>query len=130
MARGHGTVLVVDDDATVRNVAQRMLERFGFDVVTAADGVEAVAVYQKDPEAFSLVLLDLTMPHLDGGATAGKILQLNPRARIVLMSGYTDEELSKQFAGAGFSAFLQKPFRLGVVQQLLREVLESGEGTG
>lgn len=128
--QGHGTVLVVDDDATVRNVAQRMLQRFGFEVVTAADGVEALAAYEKAPDAFALVLLDLTMPRLDGGATARRILQLNPRARIVLMSGYTGEELSTQFAGTGFSAFLQKPFRLGVVQQLLREVLEGGGDAG
>jgi CheY-like chemotaxis protein len=85
--RGSGTVLVIDDEPDIRKIATRMLQRFGF-----------------------CVLLDMTMPHLDGPETFRLIRQTMPTLPVMLMSGYNEQEAISRFAGKGIAAFLPKPF--------------------
>jgi two-component system cell cycle sensor histidine kinase/response regulator CckA len=110
--RGEGTILVVDDEAHIRAGAAQALELTGFTVLTAANGREAVAVFREHAATISAVLLDLTMPHMDGAATARELRQIRPDVRIVLTSGYTAEEATRQFTARDLAGFLQKPYAL------------------
>jgi len=122
--RGTGAVLVVDDDETVRSVAQIMLERSGFTVLTARDGHEGVAMFDDGRAQISLVLLDLTMPTLDGEEAFRAMRRLRPDARVVLMSGYSSQELAARYAAEGLAGFVQKPFRLEELEACLTRVLD------
>lgn len=120
-----GEVLVVDDEPTVRAVSRALLRRRGFTVSDAAGGREAVDLVEQDPHRFRLVLLDLTMPHMDGDATFDALRRLSADIKVVLMSGYNEQEVTRQFAGRGLAAFLQKPFRAEDLDNVIRRVLEA-----
>ncbi len=121
--RGTGTVLVVDDEETVRTVSARILESIGFSVVVAADGREGLEKYRAEPARYALVLLDLTMPHLDGEETFRQLRHLNPGVRVVLMSGFNQQEAVSRFTGKGLAGFVQKPFSVDGIVTAVREVL-------
>ena len=121
--RGHGTILVVDDEKTVRSVAKMMLEAFGFDVLTADDGAEAVAVYREHADEIRAVLLDMTMPRLSGEQAFTELRRVRPDVCVVLSSGYNEQEATEQFAGKGLAGFIQKPYQAAALIQKLREVL-------
>ena len=121
--RGSGAVLVVDDDETVRSVAQHMLERSGFTVLTARDGAEGVSLYRGNAAEIALVLLDLTMPSLSGEEAFRAMRQVRPDVRVVLMSGYSSHELATRFGAEGLAGFIQKPFRVEELEACLTAVL-------
>jgi CheY-like chemotaxis protein len=122
--RGEGTILVVDDEAHIRGVATQVLEHTGFTVVTAADGQEAVAVFREHAKTIRAVLLDLTMPHMDGAATARELRQIRPDVRVVLSSGYTEEDATRRFSDRDLVGFLQKPYTLEDLVAAVRAALE------
>jgi len=121
--RGAGTVLVVDDEATVLVAATRMLELLGFTVLTAHDGREAAERFRADPAGIRAVLLDLTMPHLDGEGTFRELRQIRPDVRVLLMSGFDELEAVNRFVGKGLAGFLQKPFRVEDLRVRMKEIL-------
>ncbi len=108
--RGTGLVLVVDDDETVRSVARQTLELKGFDVLEAEDGLVALTLLQQRGAEVALVLLDMTMPHLGGEATFREMRQIQPEIRVILSSGYNEQEAMSRFMGKGLKGFLQKPY--------------------
>jgi CheY-like chemotaxis protein len=118
--QGGGVALVVDDEETVREVALRMMEALGFTTLAARDGREAVEIYRKNAARIRLVLLDLTMPQMDGEETFRAIRAINSSATVILMSGFTEMESLDRFRGTGLAAFLQKPFSL----ESLKEVVQ------
>jgi CheY-like chemotaxis protein len=120
---GHGTVLVVDDEETMRSTIARMMRKLGLDVVLTADGREAVEVFRATPDLFGLVLLDLTMPHMDGEQTFTELRRLRPDVRVVLMSGFNAHEAMVRFTGKGLASFLQKPFTIESLSATMRAVL-------
>ena len=122
--RGHGRVLVIDDEETVRLVAARTLEVLGFKVDTASDGIEALALFRRDTSGYCLVLLDLTMPRMDGEETFRQLRLLRPDMKAVLMSGFNKVEAVNRFLGKGLSGFIQKPFEIEALTAELRRVLE------
>ena len=128
--RGRGTVLIVDDEETVRAVAARMLENLGFAVVLAEHGRDGFEKYQLEPDRYSLVLLDLTMPHMDGQETFRQLRALRPAVKILLMSGFNQQEAISRFAGKGLAGFVQKPFELATLASEIRRVLQSPNSTG
>jgi PAS domain S-box-containing protein len=107
--RGHGRVLVVDDEADVRRVAARMLAAAGYEPVEMASEAEALALVQADPGAFRTALVDLTMPRMDGFELARRLRDLAPAMRRVLMSGYSEQVGTANEPGLAH-AFVQKPF--------------------
>ena len=125
--QGKGTVLVVDDEETMRSTVARMMRLIGLDPVLAGDGREAVEVFRADPARFALVLLDLTMPHMDGEQTFTELRRLSPDVRVVLMSGFNAHEALVRFNGKGLASFLQKPFTISSLSATMQEVLE-GKG--
>lgn len=116
-------ILVADDEQSVRFVAQRILERSGFDVTMAADGPETIAAV-KDSAPFDLLLLDVNMPGMGCEETMRAALDAAPSLPIVLCSGLTGEEAELQQARSLAHGFLQKPFRF---QELL-DAIESAVG--
>jgi CheY-like chemotaxis protein len=125
--RGTGTVLVVDDEESVRTMAKRALEHQGFDVLLAADGRQALEVFRERLQEVRAVLLDLTMPHMNGEEVFREMRLLRPNLRVVLMSGYNEQEVTNLFAGKGLAGFLQKPFRADDLLATIRQLL-AGEG--
>ncbi len=124
-----GTILVVDDEDAVRQVATRALERAGFTVLTASNGREAVEVFRAHADAITAVLLDRTMPAMDGEEAFDEIRRIRPDAPVVLSSGYSEKEASERFAGRGLAGFLQKPYRARSLVEKLREVSRGADRT-
>ncbi len=121
--RGHGLVLVADDEAAVRSVARSILERAGFRVMTAVDGREALTLYERHGREIRLVVLDMTMPHLDGEACFLALRELNPDAKVVLTSGYSEQEVVAHFVGKGLAGFVQKPYKADLFLGKIRDIL-------
>ena len=117
--RGQGRILFADDEEGLRVLGARMLDRLGFDVVTVADGLEAVEAFRQAPASFDLVILDLTMPNLDGVQAFEEISTLAPSARIVLASGYNEEDVISRFGSRPPAGILQKPYTLARMRELL-----------
>jgi PAS domain S-box-containing protein len=115
-----GTILVVDDEAAVRDVARLLLESLGFQTLLASDGIEALAVYGKHRAQIVSVLMDLTMPTLDGEETFRELRRIDPGVRVLLMSGYNEQDAIARFVGKGVAGFIQKPFTLADLTQRLR----------
>jgi len=108
-----GTVLVVDDEDIVRLVAQQILERAGFTVLTADGGRAALEMFNEHLERIDVVLLDLTMPDLGGDEVYREMLGIRPAVPVVVLSGYNKEHVTERFAGIGPVEFLSKPFKDG-----------------
>lgn len=119
-----GTVLVVDDEENVRAMAERMLERLGFKVLTANDGEEAVDIFRRCQSEITLVLLDMTMPRMDGEETFHALRQIRDDVRVILTSGYSEQIAADRFGGSGPAAFLQKPYRPADLVHKIDDVLE------
>jgi two-component system, cell cycle sensor histidine kinase and response regulator CckA len=119
-----GRILVVDDEEVIRNVVRTALEKFGFSVLTAADGFEAVELFRAQASEVAVVLLDMTMPRMSGDEAFQEMRRIRPDVRVILSSGYTEQEATTRFADAGLAAFIQKPYQplelldkiLGVLQ--------------
>jgi len=124
--RGAGTVLIVEDEAGVREVAQQMLQDFGFATLLAVDGRDGLEQMDRAGADITAVLLDLSMPRMGGQETFRRLRERAPGLPIVMMSGYTEESLAEEFlqAGSGPTAFLQKPFLAEDLVGALRKVLE------
>ena len=112
------TVLLVDDEESVLAIGAEMLRELGFEVVTASDGREALELYrERRPD---LVILDLTMPHLDGEQAFRELRQLDPGVRVIMSSGYNEMEVTQKFAGKGLAGFIQKPYTFETLRAALR----------
>ncbi len=122
-----GRILVVDDEDFIRSVVCRALERAGYSTKAAASGQEAVEILARGPSEVAAVLLDLTMPRMDGQQTFIELRKLNPRVPVLLMSGFSESEATARFAGQGLAGFIQKPFEAGALLTQLQEVIGSGQ---
>ncbi len=125
--RGQGTVLVVEDEEGVREVVRRMLERLGFLVITAEDGIAALERLEAHQGAIAAVLLDLSMPRMTGQEALHEIRRLRPDVPIILMSGYTEQGVASKLLDSvgGATGFLQKPFLPEDLTSVLREVSQA-----
>lgn len=118
-----GTILLVDDEEPIRLVGRKVLERAGYAVLTASDGVEAVAVYREYSDTIAAVVLDMTMPHMSGEETFRELRRIRPDVRVLLSSGYSEGEATHRFAGKGLAGFLQKPYRPHLLVETLAKIL-------
>ena len=122
--RGRGTVLVVDDESGVRDLARAILENAGFRVLTAGDGGDAIRVFQRHAEEVVAIVLDLTMPAMTGEEAATELRRIRAGVPIILSSGYSEMEVAGRFAGKGLAGFLQKPYEPAALTQALLRALE------
>jgi PAS domain S-box-containing protein len=123
--RGEGAVLIVEDEDGVREVIARLVATLGYDVLEARDGEEAIDQLRRSGDSIQVVLLDMTMPKLDGEETFRKLRQIHQGAPVVLMSGFSEHEIGGRFAGQGLAGFLAKPFTLETLADRLRAAIES-----
>ena len=121
--QGDGQVLIVDDDMRVRNVATAFVESLNFDVMTADDGKEGLALFNQHHTKLAAVLLDMTMPILGGVEAMAGMRDIDSRVPIVLVSGYSEVEAGTLIAGDRPNAFLQKPFKAKDLKTTLYEVM-------
>jgi DNA-binding NtrC family response regulator len=118
-------VLVVDDEDMVRELCASMVERLGFDVLTAADGEEAIRIFQEHAGKICCVILDLTMPRKDGMETLEELKSMDEKVRVILSSGYNEQETTQRFLGKGLAGFIKKPYRLERLRAELDRVIKN-----
>jgi CheY-like chemotaxis protein len=116
-------VLVVDDEDIVLRQARVALERHGYRVLAAASGPMAIDAFQRDPLAIDVVLLDLSMPGMDGRETLDFLARIRPGVKAIVSSGYGEPEIMRRFAGRTVAGFLQKPYRPAVLIAKVEEAL-------
>ncbi len=119
-----GTVLVVDDEQQVREAVARMMQALGYRVLTAADGRDGVDLFALHRHEVDLVLLDLSMPRLDGGEALTALRALAPEVTVVMVSGFSPEDTARRLAGPAPAAILQKPFTLSRLRATLQALPE------
>jgi two-component system cell cycle sensor histidine kinase/response regulator CckA len=117
------TVLVVDDELTPRSIICRMVRGMGYQVRTSRNGREALRYLKQHPGEIQLVLTDLVMPYMDGGELAERARDLDPRLKLVLMSGYPRAEVRDLVGGYPELPFLEKPVGFGRLYEVLGELL-------
>jgi PAS domain S-box-containing protein len=122
--QGRGSVLVIDDEPAVRKVTERILQALGFEPLAARDGAAGLEIVRDRGEALVAVLLDLTMPNMDGETAFREIASYRPGLPIILMSGYNEGDAIARFAGKGLAGFLQKPFTMDDLRKQLRGALK------
>jgi PAS domain S-box-containing protein len=120
---GGKTVLVVDDEQTVREVIRDMLKSHDMKVIEAANGREGIEIYREHGDSIFLVLLDTTMPEMNGDEVFKQLRQMNPDAKVILISGYNEQDATSFFVGKGLAGFIQKPFTLEKLIEKLNELL-------
>ncbi len=130
--RGEGRVLVIDDEAFIRKTAGEMLRRMGFQVSTAEDHEEGIALYRtaiREELLFKVVIMDLTIPGGLGGREAlERLRQIDPEARVIVSSGYSQDPVMARFRGYGFSGMVAKPYRIEDLAEAISGVLKVGPG--
>jgi PAS domain S-box-containing protein len=123
---GHGElVLVVDDEESIREITRGTLETFGYQVLTASDGTEALAVYADKKNEIAVVLTDMVMPFMDGPATIRALQRMNPQVRIIAASGLGAGQRGGEGALEGVSVFLNKPYTAEKLLKTLAQVLQN-----
>ena len=125
--RGNGTILFVDDEEPVLEVGGMMLERVGFEVRTAVDGREALEVFRQYQGDIVCVVLDLIMPNMDGEETLRELRQIQGDVKVVLSSGYHEQDVTERLAGTGFAGFVKKPYTADTLIGQLRQAMQ-GDG--
>ncbi len=122
-----GTVLMVDDEVMLLTLGRKMLERMGFAVLTAADGHEALELYRERKHEIDLVILDMTMPNMGGHEAFVELTRIDPDVRVIIASGHTAKDVSACFKERSPAGYLQKPFTLGKLRELIEGVIVSPE---
>ena len=120
--------MIMDDDTKVREIAARMLEHLGYNVIEVEDGEAAIAEYRKNLDGkrrINCVIMDLTIPGGQGGKeTAAIIRTIDPNAKLIVASGYSQDPVMAQYRQYGFAGVLSKPFQLRELQQTVKKVIE------
>ncbi len=117
-----GTVLLVEDEPAIRLLMERILKRAGLRVLLAENGEEAVALFQQHANKITFIILDFTMPKMDGLETLAELRRHQPKVKAVLTSGYDAENMNQRYAHEGFAAFIRKPFQVETLLQVARQM--------
>jgi CheY-like chemotaxis protein len=126
--RGTETILLVDDEESLRKLNSRLLNKYGYRVIMASNGKEALKTYKKEGEGISLIILDLIMPVMDGKKCLEEILQINPNAKVIIASGDSEKGLANFIHGKGAKGFIYKPYDIRELLTTIREILDELPG--
>ncbi|MRR16687.1 MAG: PAS domain-containing sensor histidine kinase [Deltaproteobacteria bacterium] len=118
------TILLIDDEAIILDVAGEMLETMGYTVIVAQNGPTALDIYRRRQEDIDLVILDMVMPDMGGGEIFNELKKINSRVKVLLSSGYSLNGQAGKIIERGCSGFIQKPFTIGDISRQLRKILE------
>ena len=124
---GTGRILLVDDEPGVLQVTSSMLKKLGFEVLTASNGKEALEIYRREQAEITGVIMDLTMPQMDGTEAFRELRRINDDVIVILASGYNQQELSQAELGKGLAGFLQKPYQMSALRLILKKALAAEE---
>jgi CheY-like chemotaxis protein len=124
VARGHETVLLVEDEALVRDLSREILEEIGYEVVVAQDGSEGLRICKEFERSIDLMITDVVMPRMSGRELAEAVATLRPDTRVLYMSGYTDDAIVRHGILDDDAFFIQKPFSPDSLALKVREVLD------
>ena len=125
MPRGRGeTILVVDDEASILTIASETLQAFGYKVLTAINGADAIAIYAENKKDIALVLTDMMMPVMDGLATIHALSRINPQVRIIAASGLSANSVMTKLPGNSVRQFLTKPYSAGTLLRTVRIIID------
>ncbi len=124
--RGIETILVVDDEKSIRDMVLQILSRFGYSVITASDGESALSLYQAEKDRIDLVILDVIMPGMGGKQCLSRLLEMNPDAKVIMASGYSNTGPAKGVLQEGIKSFINKPYQVRDLLERIREVLDKG----
>jgi two-component system, cell cycle sensor histidine kinase and response regulator CckA len=123
--RSAGKLLVIDDEESVRDIATRMLENLGFTPLVASEGREGLRLFGEHAPALRAVLLDLSMPHMDGEETYRELRRLDAKVPVILMSGFSEKDMVDRFKDQELAGFIQKPFEREQLQACLHGILDA-----
>ncbi len=121
-------ILVVDDESAVRDVTRRLLVRQGYEVFEASSGAQGITILEQARDRIRCVLLDISMPGMDGHETYARMRALVPTLPVVLVSGHSEQDLGGKFDRSGLAGFLQKPFDLGTLLRTARHAIAGAAG--
>jgi CheY-like chemotaxis protein len=121
---GTETILLVDDDRSVRELAEEMLHRFGYTVIAAGDGEEALEIYRESQADIPLVILDLIMPGMGGHKCLEELLNIDPAQKVIIASGYSAGGQAAEALKSGSRGYIKKPFEIGPMLKMVRQVLD------
>ncbi len=121
---GSETILLVDDEPVILDIGQEVLRQYGYKILKACSGKEAVELYQAHKNQIDLVILDYNMPEIDGGRCLQELLQVNPTVKVLIASGYALNDQLKKTINAGAAGFIGKPYQLKAMLQQVRSVLD------
>ncbi|MBW2112574.1 MAG: PAS domain S-box protein [Deltaproteobacteria bacterium] len=124
LLRGSETILLIDDEPMILEVAGELLEQLGYRVLRAGGGKEAVGVYEKNSDRIDLVIVDMIMPNMGGGETYDTLREINPDVKVILSSGYSINGQAQEILNRGCDGFIQKPFKIKELSHKLRQVLD------
>jgi PAS domain S-box-containing protein len=124
--RGKGTILVVDDERTIRSILSATLAGMGFSTLLAANGAEAISIFDKNVADVVLAFVDMTMPVMGGAETLVALRERAPALPVVLMSGYSEQHAQAQLADARVVAFLEKPYTIAQIEEVIHRLLPAG----
>ena len=122
--KGTETVLLVDDEEMIIDVGRDVLEKLGYEVLTAKSGKEAIEIYRINQKKIDMVILDMVMPQMSGGETFDHLKAINPHVKVLLSSGYSINGQATQIMERGCDGFIQKPFNLQQLSVKLRQILD------
>ncbi len=121
---GTETVLLVDDEDMIIDVGEKILKMMGYELITARSGREALRLYKENQAKINLIVLDMIMPGMSGGETYDRLKGINPNVKVLLSSGYSMDGQASEILKRGCSGFIQKPFRMRHLSQIIREILD------
>jgi CheY-like chemotaxis protein len=121
---GTETVLLVDDEKLVRDLAERILKKGGYTVISASNGAEALALYRQLKEGIGLIVLDLIMPSMGGKDCLKAILQMDPEAQVIIASGHAADSSTSECMRLGAKGFVAKPFKFMELLAQVRRTLD------
>ncbi len=129
VARGHGTILMVDDEMMILEVGREMLKAIGYEVISVNSGREACRIYNEQKDQITAVIVDMIMPEMDGGAVFEHLKSIHPEVKVLLSSGYSLNDKAAGIMDQGCAGFLQKPFDIIMLSSKLKEILTPANQT-
>ncbi|MGI9077722.1 MAG: ATP-binding response regulator [Gemmatimonadaceae bacterium] len=129
LPRGTETVLLVEDEESVRNLIRRILAKCGYTAIEAVNGREALLKFTESPDSIDLVVTDLLMPEMGGRELVERIMVIRPHVKVIFMSGYAEDAIARDGVLANGAIFLEKPFSLQTFATAVRDSLDGTRGT-
>jgi signal transduction histidine kinase/CheY-like chemotaxis protein len=125
IAAGNETILLIEDDESILDALKRMLQHFGYAVITASHGEKAIEIYLAEQESIDLIILALNMPGMGGRKCLARLLEINPELKTIVTSGYTSAANFKNVHNGDNAVFVEKPFQIEDLLRIIRQVLDS-----